>query len=137
MEPSVEEVREILEKIKTIASVGLSSNPEKESYQIVSYLKDQGYTIIPVNPTATEIMGQKVYPSISDLPEVPDVVQIFRRPEDAPPVVDEALRKGVKIIWFQEGTTNPDAAQKAREAGAQVIEDLCMRAAHKFIFNKS
>ncbi len=136
MEPSVEEVREILQKIKAIASVGLSSNPEKESYQIVSYLKDQGYTIIPVNPTASEIMGQKVYPTIMDIPEIPDVVQIFRRPEDAPPVVDEALQKGVKIIWFQEGTTNPDAAQKARDAGAQVIENLCMRAAHKFIFAK-
>jgi uncharacterized protein len=128
---SNEELKEILLSAKTIASVGLSSNPAKESFSIVQYLKDQGYRIIPVNPTATEIMGEKVYPDLSSVPEKVDVVQVFRKPEDVPPVVDEAIKIGAKVIWMQSGIVNEEAAQKARAAGLKVVMDACMRVAHR------
>ena len=125
------EMKEILLSARTIASVGLSSNQEKESYWIVSYLKDQGYRILPVNPTATEILGEKAYPDLSSIPEKVDVVQVFRKPEDVPPVVDEAIKIGAKVVWMQEGVRHEEAAQKARAAGLQVIMDACMRATHR------
>jgi len=128
---SDKEMKEILLAVKTIASVGLSSSDEKESYWIVSYLKEQGYHIIPVNPKATEILGEKVYASLSDIPDKVDVVQVFRKPEDVPPVVDEAIKIGAKVVWMQEGIVNEGAAQKAREAGLQVVMDACMRATHR------
>lgn len=124
-------MRDILISTKTIASVGLSSNDEKESYWIVFFLKEQGYRIIPVNPKATEIFGEKAYPSLLDIPDKIDVVQVFRKPEDVPPVVDDAIKIGAKVVWMQEGIVNEEAAQKAREAGLQVVMDACMRATHK------
>ena len=124
-------MKEILLSAKTIASVGLSSNQEKESYWIVSYLKEQGYRIIPVNPTATEILGEKVYPDLESIPEKVDVVQVFRKPEDVPPVVDSAIKIGAKVVWMQEGISHEGAAQKARDAGMQVVMDACMRATHR------
>lgn len=124
-------MKDILLSAKTIASVGLSSNTEKESYWIVSYLKDQGYHIIPVNPTATEILGEKAYPDLASIPEKIDVVQVFRRSEDVPPVVDDAIKVGAKVVWMQEGIVNEEAAQKARAAGLQVVMDACMRATHR------
>jgi Predicted CoA-binding protein len=126
-----QETKDILLSARTIASVGLSSNPEKESYGVVSYLKEQGYRIIPVNPTATEILGEKAYPDLSSVPEKVDVVQVFRKPEDVPPVVEEAIKIGAKVIWMQEGISHEEAAKKARAAGVQVIMDACMRAAHR------
>jgi uncharacterized protein len=128
---SDKEMKEILLSAKTIASVGLSSNQEKESYWIVSYLKEQGYRIIPVNPTATEIMGEKVYPSLSAIPDKVDVVQVFRKSEDVPPVVDEAIKIGAKVVWMQEGISNEEAAKKVRDAGLQVVMNACMRATHR------
>jgi predicted CoA-binding protein len=125
------DMKDILLSTKTIASVGLSGNQEKESYWIASYLKDQGYRIIPVNPTATEILGEKAYPDLESVPEKIDVVQVFRRPEDVPPVVDAAIKAGAKVVWMQEGIVNEAAAQKAREAGLQVVMDACMRATHR------
>jgi predicted CoA-binding protein len=124
-------MKDILLSTKTIASVGLSSNTEKESYWIASYLKDQGYHIIPVNPTATEIFGEKAYPNLESIPEKIDVVQVFRKPEDVPPVVDDAIKVGAKVVWMQEGIVNEEAAQKARQAGLQVVMDACMRATHR------
>lgn len=124
-------MKDILLSAKTIASVGLSSNMEKESYWIVSYLKDQGYRIIPVNPTAVEILGEKAYPNLESVPVKIDVVQVFRKPEDVPPVVDGAIRVGAKVVWMQEGIVNEEAAQKAREAGLQVVMDACMRVTHR------
>jgi len=121
----------ILLSAKTVASVGLSSNPAKESFGIVQYLKDQGYKIIPVNPSATEIMGEQVYPDLSSIPSPVDVVQVFRKPEDVPPVVDEAIKIGAKVVWMQEGVVHEGAAQKARDAGLQVVMDACMRATHR------
>jgi len=124
-------MKEILLSAKTIASVGLSSNAEKESYWIVSYLKEQGYRIFPVNPTATEILGEKAYPNLSSIPDKIDVVQVFRRSEDVPPVVEEAIKIGAKVVWMQAGIVNEEAAQKARAAGLQVVMDVCMRVTHR------
>jgi len=124
-------MKDILLSTRTVASVGLSSSPAKESYGIVAYLKGQGYRVIPVNPTATEILGEKAYPDLESVPEKIDVVQIFRRPEDVPPVVDSAIKVGAKVVWMQEGIVNEEAAQKARAAGLQVVMDACMRAAHR------
>lgn len=124
-------MKDILLSARTIASVGLSSNQEKESYWIVAYLKEQGYRIIPVNPTADEILGEKAYPDLESVPEKVDVVQVFRKPEDVPPVVDSAIKVGAKVVWMQEGIVHEEAAQKAREAGLLVVMDACMRMTHR------
>ena len=124
-------MKEILLSAKTIASVGLSSNQQKESFGIVLYLKEQGYRVIPVNPTANEILGEKAYPDLSSIPEKVDVVQVFRKPEDVPPVVDEAIKIGAKAVWMQEGIVHEEAAHKARDAGLQVVMDACMRGTHR------
>ncbi|MGZ9167066.1 MAG: CoA-binding protein [Anaerolineales bacterium] len=124
-------MKDILLSTRTIASVGLSSNQEKESYWIVLYLKEQGYRIIPVNPTANEILGEKSYPDLESVPEKIDVVQVFRRPEDVPLIVESAIKVGAKVVWMQEGIVNEEAAQKARQAGLQVVMDACMRATHR------
>jgi predicted CoA-binding protein len=126
-----ESLREILLSAKTIASVGLSSNQGKESFWIASYLKEQGYRVIPVNPTADEILGEKAYPDLQSVPEKIDVVQVFRKPEDVPPVVEDAIQVGAKVVWMQEGIWHEEAAQKAREAGLQVVMDACMRSTHR------
>lgn len=128
---SDQEMKEILSSIKTIASVGVSSNPEKESYGVAAYLKEQGYQLIPVNPTAPEIMGEKSYPDLESIPVKIDVVQVFRKPEDVPPVVEDAIKAGAKVIWMQEGIVNEEAAKRARDAGLQVVMDACMRATHR------
>lgn len=126
-----QEMREILLSTNTVASVGMSSNDEKESYWIVFFLKEQGYRMIPVNPTATEIFGEKAYASLSDIPDKIDVVQVFRKPEDVPPVVEEAIKIGAKVVWMQEGIVNEEAAKMARDAGLKVVMNACMRATHK------
>ncbi len=130
-------LKDILLSVKTIASVGVSSNPEKDSYKVVAYLQEQGYRIIPVNPTATEIFGEKVYPSLSAIPDQVDVVQVFRKPEDIPPVVEEAIKIGAKVVWMQEGITNQEAAQKAQAAGLQVVMDACMRTVHRQLLGQN
>ena len=121
----------ILLSTKTIASVGLSSNMEKVSYSVGAYLQSQGYHVIPVNPTADEILGEKSYPDLESIPEKIEVVQVFRRPEDVPSVVESAIKIGAKVVWMQEGIVNEEAAQMAREAGLQVVMDACMRATHQ------
>jgi len=126
-------VKDILKTSNTIASVGLSSNPEKDSHWVATYLKNNGYRVIPVNPTADEIMGEKSYASLSEIPEKVDIVQIFRKPEDVPPVVDEAIKMGAKVVWMQEGIINEEAEQAAEEAGLFVVMDVCMRAAHQWL----
>jgi hypothetical protein len=128
---SDKEMKEILSTAKTIASVGLSGNQQKESYGIAAYLKEQGYQIIPVNPTATEILGEKAYPDLESVPVKIDVVQVFRKPEDVPPVVEDAIKVGAKVVWMQERIVNEEAAGRAREAGLQVVMDACMRSTHR------
>lgn len=123
-------LKEILQSAKTIATVGLSSNPEKDSYEVAQYLQAHGYRVIPVNPTADEILGEKSYPDLESVPEKIDVVQVFRKPEDVPPVVEAAINVGAKVVWMQEGIVNESAAQTARQAGLEVVMDACMKKTH-------
>ena len=122
---------EAILKMKRIAVVGLSSDPTRPSYDVARYLQRQGYTIIPVNPNEAEVLGEKAYPSLSAIPEPPEVVAVFRRPEHAGPVVDEAAQVGAKAVWLQLGVVNEEAARKAREAGMLVVMDRCMKVEHR------
>lgn len=124
-------IDEILEQARTIAVVGLSPDPTKESHQIARYLQQAGYQIIPVNPNAERILGRKSYPSLAALPESPDVVQIFRAPEHIPPIVDAAIALGAKAVWMQVGIRHEAAAEQARRAGLMVVMDDCMRHQHR------
>ena len=116
-------IDELLRDSKTIAVVGLSDNPSRDSHRVSSYLQSQGYRIIPVNPTIDEVLGEKSYPDLTSVPEPIDLVDIFRRSELVPPVVDEAIELGVKYIWMQDGVINPEAAAKAAAAGIPVVLD--------------
>ena len=111
--------------------VGLSANSERPSYRIASYLAEQGYNIIPVNPNVQEALGKTSYPDLSSIPETVDVVEIFRRPEDVMPVVEEAIKTGAKAVWMQEGIVNEEAAARARGAGLLVVMDKCMFKEHQ------
>ncbi len=128
-----EEIKAILKDANTIAVVGLSDNPDRESYQVAAYLKSQGYRIIPVNPNVHEVLGERAYPSLSAIPpELSiDVVDIFRRPEFIPEIVDQAIARGVKAVWMQKGLAHNAAADKARAAGLQVVMDRCMMVEHR------
>ncbi len=125
--------REILNKYRSIAVVGASANPERPSYQIASYLMEQGYKVYPVNPNAREILGRPSYPSLSSIPDAVEVVDIFRRSEDVVPIVDEAIKIGAKAVWMQEGVINEAAAAKARDAGLLVVMDECIREEHEHL----
>ena len=122
---------ELMRDAKTIAVVGVSSNPTRPSNDIARYLIDAGYTVYLVNPNEEEIFGLKVYPSVRDLPEPVDIVDIFRRPGDVPPVVDDAIAAKAKAVWMQLGIVNEDAAAKARAAGLDVVMDLCTKVEHR------
>jgi uncharacterized protein len=124
-----QDIEEILD-MKRVAVVGLSSDPSKASYGVARYLKQAGYEIIPVNPKEQEILGERAYPSLRDLPEPPEVVDVFRRPEYVDDIVDEAIEVGAKAIWLQLGVINPDAARRAREAGLHVVMDRCLKVEH-------
>lgn len=126
------EAAEILRKSKRIAVVGLSDKPERPSYDVASYLAAHGYVIIPVNPMISEWKGIKAYASLSDIPrdERVDVVDIFRKSEDVPPIVEEAIKIGAKAVWMQLGIANEAAAERAREAGLSVVMDKCMKIEH-------
>ncbi len=121
----------ILTEAKTIVVVGASKNPEKDAHKIPKYLQEAGYRIIPVNPTADVILGEKAYPSLSDVHEPYDIVDIFRPSEDVPPIVDEAIRGPAKVIWMQLGIENDAAARRAEAAGKIVVQNACMMIAHR------
>ncbi len=126
-----DDVQRILKQTKIIAVVGLSDKPDRDSYQIASYLQQQGYRIIPVNPRINEVLGEKAYPSLRDVPDPVDVVDIFRRSEDVSPIVEDAIAIGAKVVWMQAGIVNEEAAARAEAAGLAVIMDACMRSAHR------
>ena len=129
---SDEEARKVMERYKMIAVVGLSSNPEKPSHFVPKYLKEHGYTIVPVNPTAKgEILGQKVYAGLKEIPQKVEVVDIFRPSKDVPPIVEDAIAIGAKVIWMQEGIVNNAAAERAKAAGLTVVMDKCMMKVHR------
>jgi len=121
---------DILNKYRNVAVVGASSNPERPSHRVVSYLMKHGYHVMPVNPNEQKILGKTSYPNLSSIPEKVEVVDIFRRPEDVMPIVDEAIKIGAKVVWMQEGVINEEAAAKAGEAGLLVVMDKCMRKQH-------
>ncbi len=125
---SVEE--DILKNSRTVAVVGLSANPERPSNIVATYLQGKGYKIIPVNPGQKMILGEVCYPDLAAVPEKVDVVDIFRRPEDVPPIVKEAIKIGAKAVWMQEGVVNEAAAAEAEKAGLKVVMDKCMRKEH-------
>ena len=130
-EASADPILEILKKYKTIAVVGLSSSAMRPSHGVAEYMQGRGYRIIPVNPNETEVLGEKSYARVEDVPEKIDIVDIFRRPEDVPPAVDGAIRAGAKVVWMQLGIENAAAAEKARAAGLMVVMDACMLIEHK------
>lgn len=130
------ELRRIYD-LKNIAVVGMSKNEGKPAHFVPKYLIEHGYNVIPVNPTITEVLGRKSYPSIADISEDVDVVDIFRRSEDVPVVVMDAMKKkGIKVIWMQEGIYNEEAERKAKENGMDVVYNRCMMAEHKRLFSK-
>lgn len=121
---------EILKKYHRVAVVGASANPERPSHRVASYLIKHGYDVIPVNPGVREILGRVVYPDLSAIPGGVEVVDIFRRPEYVPPIVEEAIKIGARVIWMQEGIVNEEAASRAREVGLEVVMDRCMKKEH-------
>lgn len=130
MEPELETAREILATSTSIAVVGLSDKPHRPSHGVAAYLKDEGYRIIPVNPNITEALGIKALPSLRDIGEPVDVVQIFRRPEHVPAIVEDAIAIGAKAVWMQLGISDAASAARARAAGLKVVMNTCMATTH-------
>ena len=126
-----EQIAELLKNARTIAVLGLSDNPMRTSYGVSEYMQSQGYRIVPVNPLIRESLGEKAYASLSDVSEKLDIVNVFRRPEFVPEVVEEAIRVGVPAIWMQEGVVHEEAAARARAAGMFVVMDRCILKEHR------
>lgn len=131
MNPTDREIRQILETARTIAIVGLSDKPERDSHQVAAYLQAHGYRVIPVNPMVSGILGEKSYPSVSSIPEQIDVVDVFRKPDAVMEIVEDAIQAGASAVWLQLGVVNLEAAGRAAEAGLQVVMDRCMKIEHK------
>ena len=124
-------IAEILKSARTIAVVGLSPKRYRPSYGVAEYLQKAGYRIIPVNPRESELLGERCYPDLEAIPEAVDIVDIFRRSEFVPEIVEAAIRKGAKVIWMQEGVVHEDAARRAEAAGLQVVMDRCILKDHR------
>jgi hypothetical protein len=133
--PVSDEITELLKHAKTIAVVGLSDSPLRPSYGVSAYMQHHGYRIIPVNPTIKGALGEKAVASLSEIEEKIDIVDVFRRPEGVPEIVDEAIKLGVPAIWMQEGVVHEDAAAKARKAGIFVVMDRCILKEHRRRFS--
>ncbi len=131
---AVDPITELLKTSRTIAVVGLSSNRSRPSYGVAEYLQSVGYRIIPVNPNESEVLGEKSYPGLEAIPEKVEIVDIFRRPEAVPEVVESAIRIGAKAVWMQEGVMHPEAAERARQAGLAVVMDRCIFREHRLRF---
>jgi predicted CoA-binding protein len=128
--PSDQEIYKILSEAKTIAVVGASPNPERTSHAIMKKLQQWGYHCIPVNPGQNEILGEKCYPDLSSIPESIDIIDVFRKPEHTPPIAQEAAKIKAKVLWLQQGISNDEAAEIAKENGLTVIQDYCIAVAH-------
>ncbi len=125
-----ETIETLLSKTRVIAVVGLSSKPDRPAHYVPAYLQTAGYRIIPVNPALTEALGEEAYPDLKNIGQPVDLVQVFRRAEEVPAIVEDAIAIGAKGIWMQLGIVNEAAAQKAREAGLEVVMDACMKVEH-------
>lgn len=128
---AVDPILEILKKYKTIAVVGLSSNPGRPSYGVTEYMQSAGYRIIPVNPNETDVLGEKSWARLEDVPEKIGIVDVFRRAENVPAVVESAIRVGAEVVWMQLGIEHAAAAARARAAGLIVVEDACILVEHR------
>jgi predicted CoA-binding protein len=128
---AVDPILEILKKYKTMAVVGLSSNPARPSFGVTEYMQSAGYRIIPVNPNETEVLGEKSYERLEDVPKKIEIVDVFRRAEHVPLAVESAIKVGAKVVWMQLGIENAEAAERAREAGLIVVEDACILVEHR------
>lgn len=126
-----EQIAELLMSAETIAVVGLSDNPLRTSYRVSQYMQSQGYRVIPVNPAIRKSLGEKAYASLNEVPEKIDIVNVFRRSEHVPEVVEEAIRLKLPAIWMQEGVVHEEAAQRARQAGIFVVMDRCIFKDHR------
>jgi hypothetical protein len=124
------DIREIVTTYHTIAVVGLSPDQGKPSYEVAAYLQRAGFRIIPVNPACQEILGERCYPTLADIPDEVEIVDVFRRPEFLPEIVEQAIAKKAKVVWMQEGIVNQPAAQRAEEAGLAVVMDSCLLKEH-------
>src|SRR5580765_2248334 len=131
--PSDQELKELLTNATTIAIVGASSNPDKESYGIMQKLLRAGYRVVPVNPKESEILGQRSYPSLIDVPEPIDIVDVFRRAADTPAIADDAVTIGAKALWLQTGIASEDAAARATAGGLMVVMDACLGTEHAIL----
>lgn len=129
-QPSEREIVKVLKEYSKIVIVGLSPKEDRDSNRVAKYLMDEGFEVVPVNPNCDEILGQVSYPSILDIPGEVEVVDIFRKPSAVMGIVDEAIAKGAKVIWMQEGIVNNQASDKAKEAGLKVIMDRCILKEH-------
>jgi predicted CoA-binding protein len=123
-------ITSILERYKTLTIVGLSSKPSRPSHGVASYMKAHGFRIVPVNPNEKSVFAEKAYATLDDVPGPVELVVIFRKPEFVPPIVESAIRKGARVVWMQEGVVHEAAAQRARQAGLQVIQDRCILKEH-------
>jgi predicted CoA-binding protein len=121
----------IVREAKTVAVVGASNDPEKYSHEVGSHLKEQGYRIIPVNPTEEEVLGERAYDTVDQIPEEVDVVEVFLPAEKTPQIAQDAVRAGARVLWLQEGVENQEARQIAEEGGLAYVEDRCMRKTHE------
>ena len=129
--PSAESLRQLLVDARTIAIVGASANPARASHDIMQRILAAGYQVIPVNPNETEILGQRAYPSLRDVPVPVDIVDVFRRSEDTPAIADDAVAIGARVLWLQLGVTSDDAAARATAGGLTVVMDACIGAIHR------
>jgi predicted CoA-binding protein len=134
--PEDEEIKGILENNRTIAVVGLSTDPDKDSHRVARYLQEHGYHIVPVNPKADEILGEQCYASLTEIPFAVDIVDIFRKIEAIPAIVDEAIAIGAKVVWMQLGLAENRSAHKAMLAGLQVVMNKCLKIEHSRYFSR-
>ena len=125
------DIEAILKNYRTIAVVGLSANPARASHRVASYMQSAGYKIVPVRPDGDEILGEKVYHTLGEIPFPVDIVDVFRRPETVVPVAEEAVAMGAKVFWLQQGITNEHAEEYCRKAGLEVISDRCIMVEHR------
>jgi predicted CoA-binding protein len=124
------EITGILRNYRVVAVVGLSSDPSRPSYRVAQYLQDQGYRIVPVNPGCQEVLGEKCYAGLKDIPFPVEIVDIFRKVDAIPGIVAEAIAVGAKVVWMQQGLEEPHSARKAKQAGLQVVMDRCLKIEH-------
>jgi len=134
--PSDAEVRDLLQRYRRIAVVGLSDKPDRPSHGVAAYLQRAGYDITPVNPMIDEALGVRAVDALSQIEQPVEIVDVFRRSEDVPPVVEAAIAAGAKVLWLQLGIVNETAAQRAREAGMTVIQDLCLKVEHARVLGR-